>query len=81
MKYKEKYEELLSKYNDHEEFEREVRSLLNYILRIKRKCENENLWLMASMDPHKDLLTEQQQGPMISRMFEMILEIKKKWKK
>ena len=66
----EKYDELLL----------DTRSLVNYLLRIRRKCENESLWLMASCDPHKPLETEHQQGPMITKLFVLAHELKRKIK-
>ena len=72
-----KYAELEQRHNA---LIKEVNGLLNYMLKIKRKCEAENMWLIASFDPYKPLTTEQQQGPMISRMFEMVTELKKKLK-
>jgi hypothetical protein len=64
----------------HEDLRKESRSLVNYILRIRKKCENEHLWLMASRDPYKELTNEQQQGPLITKMFEMVQNVKRKIK-
>jgi len=77
QKLADKYHELETQYM---ELVKDSRALVNYILRIKKKCESEHLWLMASMDPHKELTTEQQQGPMVNKMFDLVQELKKKLK-
>jgi hypothetical protein len=82
MKYKVAYEEYRDKYMelkaDYDVLRKESKSLVNYILRIRKKCETNNLWLMASYDPHKDMIPEEQQGPMITKLFDMVQSIKKK---
>jgi len=84
ISYKEKYIDIHDKYKTlrkHcDDLEKDTRVLTNYLLRIKRKCEAENLWLMASMDPHKSLVESEQQGPMISKMFKMVINLKRKIK-
>jgi hypothetical protein len=84
MKYKQSYEHIRDKYMELEAkyniLHKESKSLVNYILRIKKKCESNNLWLMASHDPYKELKPEEQQGPMITRLFDMVQTVKKKLK-
>ncbi len=82
--YKIQHQKLSDKYDlialRHAELVKESRSLVNYIMRIRKKCENERLYLIASHDPYKPLTTEDQQGPMVTRLFEMVTEMKKKLK-
>jgi hypothetical protein len=84
MKYKQKYEDILSKYNvlrlDYEDLKKNSRILTNFILRIKKKCDHENLYLAAGLDPHKPLDAESQQGPLITRLYELTQELKKGFK-
>lgn len=57
--------------NDTEEMIKEVRTLLNHIMLINRKCKDNGLWLMAGYDPYKDLTDEEQQGPLVSKLFDL----------
>jgi hypothetical protein len=72
-----KFQELEVRYNA---LMKETTALVNFILKIRRKCETESLWLIASHDPHKPLVTEEQQGPLVSKLFEMTESLKKKIK-
>ena len=84
MKYKDKYLSLLNEHKllklSNDELRKDIRILVNYILRIRKKCENESLWLIASKDPYKPLDTEHQQGEMIGHLYEMTFELKKRIK-
>jgi hypothetical protein len=84
MKYKDKYLSLLKDYQllkvSHDDLRKTTRILVNYILRIRKKCENENLWLIASKDPYKPLDTEHQQGEMVGNLYNMTSELKKRIK-
>ncbi|HYT46017.1 MAG TPA: hypothetical protein VEP90_27055 [Methylomirabilota bacterium] len=84
MKYKHAYEDIRDKYTElkanHDVLRKESKSLVNYILRIKKKCELNNLWLMASHDPYKKPNPEEQQGPMITKLFDIVQTIKKRLK-
>ena len=64
--------------NKYDELLKETKSLLSHIQKIKRKCENENLWLMAGLDPYKPLIPEEQQGPMVTKLFGLVTILKKK---
>jgi hypothetical protein len=81
---KTEFEDLLEEFQDlsdkYDLLLSESRTLVNYLLRIRRKCENESLWLMASCDPYKPLETEHQQGAMITRLFVLAQELKRKIK-
>ena len=81
---KTEFQDLLDEFQDlsekHDLLLAETRTLVNYLLRIRRKCETESLWLIASRDPYKPLETEHQQGPMISRLFVLAQELKRKIK-
>ncbi len=82
MKYKKEFESIHNKYSElkeqHDELVKESRALVNFILRIQKKCTNADLWLMASIDPYRPLETDIQQGPMITKLFEMTHELKRK---
>ena len=82
--YKVEYQKLLHKYQalqvDHEDLQKEIRLLVNYILKIKKRCESESLWLIASHDPYKPLIEEEQQGPLITKLYQMVVELKRKFK-
>jgi hypothetical protein len=84
MKYKDKYLSLLKDYQllkvSNDDLRKTTRILVNYILRIRKKCENENLWLIASKDPYKPLDTEHQQGEMVGNLYYMTSELKKRIK-
>lgn len=59
----------------------EVRTLLNHIMLINRKCKEKNLWLGASFDPYKPLTDEAQQGPLVTKLFEMTKNIRQRLNK
>jgi hypothetical protein len=84
MKYKDKYLSLSNDHrvlkHQHDDLKKNVRILINYILRIRKKCENENLWLMATRDPYKPLDTEHQQGEMVGFLYHKTSELKKRIK-
>lgn len=61
----------MSKSNNSDPIIKEVRALLNHINFIQRKCRDSGLWLSAGIDPYKELTDEDQQGPMVNKLFEM----------
>jgi hypothetical protein len=72
-----KYENLIM---EHVTVIKDARALINLVLRIKRRCEAESMWLGASRDPYLPLTTEDQQGPLITKLYEMVQELKRKLK-
>lgn len=78
------FEDLLDEFTnlqeDYDELLSQTRVLVNHLLRIRRKCENESLWLIASMDPYKPLETEHQQGALVTKLFVLTQELKRKIK-
>lgn len=57
--------------NSNDPLIKEVRALLNHITLIGRKCKDSGVWLSAGIDPYKDLTAEAQQGPLVTKLFEM----------
>lgn len=70
IKFKTKYESL----------EKDIVRLLNQIKKIKRKLAREKLWLGAVYDPYRLATDAEQQGPLITEMFEIIDILKEKVK-
>jgi hypothetical protein len=59
------------KKNNNDELTKEMRTLLNHIMLINRKCKENGLWLSAGHDPYKPLTDEEQQGPLVTKLFEL----------
>ena len=57
--------------------DKEVKALINLILSIERRCKNENVFLQATVDPYKEFDPEAQQGPLVTRLFQMAKDMKK----
>lgn len=62
---------MASKNNVNDPLIKEVRALLNHITLIGRKCKDSGAWLSAGIDPYKELNDEAQQGPLVTKLFEM----------
>lgn len=62
---------MASKNNNNDPLIKEVRALLNHITLIGRKCQDSGVWLSAGIDPYKELTAEDQQGPLVTKLFEM----------
>lgn len=75
LSYKDKYQRLLKEHNS---LNRDVKVLLNHLTRIKKKCSDNNLWLMGSCNPHLPLVDDQQQGPMVTKLFDLANKLKDK---
>ena len=60
-----------SKYNIDDDIIKEIRTLLNHISLISRKCKENNVYLSAGIDPYKPLTDEEQQGPLVTKLFEL----------
>ena len=56
---------------------KEVKQLVNLILSIERRCKTENVFLQATVDPYKDFDPEAQQGPLVTKLFQMAKDMKK----
>lgn len=54
-----------------------LKLLIQYINRIRKKCKTNGLWLSANFDALKEPTDTQQQGPMITKLFEMVDDNKK----
>lgn len=57
--------------------DKDIKALINLILSIERRCKNENLFLQATIDPYKDHTSEAQQGPLVTRLFDLAKTMKK----
>jgi hypothetical protein len=75
LSYKAKYQKLKEQ-ND--TITKETKTLVNHLLRIRKKCSENNLWLMASCNPHQPLEDNQQQGPLVTKLFDMANKLKDK---
>lgn len=64
-----------------DDFIKEFRVLLNHIMLIQRKCRENNMWLSAGCDPYKPLTDEEQQGPLVTKMFEMTKKLRQRLNK
>jgi len=64
-----------NKLND--DITKQTRNLLNLIMLIQRKCRENNLWLGAGCDPYKEMTDEDQQGPLVTKMYAMVKELRK----
>jgi hypothetical protein len=56
---------------------KDFRALLNHVMMIQRKCKENNLWLIMGNDPYKNLTDEEQQGPMVAKLFDMTKNLRK----
>lgn len=81
MKYKDLYErqtelnqELRRK---NKALNKSVTDLLKQLTLIKRRCKKEKLWLIAGIDPYRELTDEAQQGPLVNGLFQLAEEVKK----
>lgn len=75
LSYKAKYQKLLL---EHEALVKDSKSLVNHLIRIRKKCSENNLWLMASCNPHVALEDDLQQGPMVTKLYELSDKLKER---
>ena len=60
---------------------KDIRTLLNHISLIERKCRENGLFLSAGIDPYKPLDNVSQQGPMVTKLFELTKNLRTKLNK
>jgi hypothetical protein len=59
------------------ELERRLKQLIQHISKTKKKCKDNNLWLIAGFDALKEPTDEKQQGPLINRLYDLAEENRK----
>lgn len=75
MKYKSQYEKLKEANKTLKKKYTMALELSDLILTLKRKCDNQGIWLSAGLDVTKPLVAESQQGPMITKLYELAEQI------
>ena len=54
-----------------------LKALNQHLSKIKKKCKTSGIWLSAGYDPLKNPTDEEQQGPLINKLYELIDDNKK----
>lgn len=67
---------MVSKNKNNDPLIKEVRALLNHITLIGRKCQDSGVWLSGGVDPYKLLTDEDQQGPLVTKLFDMTQKLR-----
>lgn len=68
----------MTKKKNDDEILKQARVLINHIMLIKRKCKEHNLWLQAGHDPYKPLTDEEQQGPLVTKLFDLTANLRQR---
>lgn len=58
--------------------EEDLRGLCNHIMKMRRQAEKSGNWVSMGCDPYQPLTDEAQQGPLVTQLYGMVDEARKK---
>ena len=64
-----------------EQLVKDTRTLVNLILSIQRRAKAEGLWLSSGRDPYLEQTDEAQQGPLVTKMYDLARGLRKELNK